>query len=203
VHAREWRRALSCTPCAPALPACGAPHARFAALRAHCAVHEPKGAARAWTLYTAARSTRFECAAAWLQVFTLGGSWSGGVGGKVGEVFSGTAWRKLANVLPAPMETGDSRGEYRSDNHAWFFGWSNNEGARCAAPLPLLRCAMHVDDAGDGVPALRCDKRSGACAVLAARLLDCLYICTVDTKVKLLQGHAAPVQSSTRAHPRT
>jgi galactose oxidase len=63
----------------------------------------------------------------------LGGSWSGGLGGKNGEVFTpagaGAGWRKLSNVPVAPILTKDPEGVYRADNHGWFFGWSGGKGA--------------------------------------------------------------------------
>ncbi|MFD3444213.1 discoidin domain-containing protein [Microbacteriaceae bacterium 4G12] len=60
------------------------------------------------------------------EVFAIGGSWSGGVGGKGGEVWSPAtnAWRRLSNVPVAPILTADPAGEYRSDNHAWLFAAS-------------------------------------------------------------------------------
>jgi galactose oxidase len=55
------------------------------------------------------------------RVLTLGGSWSGGQGGKDGEVWSpaGT-WTRLAGAPVAPMLTADPQGVYRSDNHGWL-----------------------------------------------------------------------------------
>jgi len=59
------------------------------------------------------------------QVFTLGGSWSGGTGGKLGEVWSPTAnWRELTGVPATPIYTNDSQGAYRADNHGWFIATS-------------------------------------------------------------------------------
>ena len=59
------------------------------------------------------------------RVFAIGGSWRGGVGGKDGEIWSPTTgWTKLSGAPVAPMLTADVRGEYRSDNHGWLFGWS-------------------------------------------------------------------------------
>jgi galactose oxidase len=55
------------------------------------------------------------------QVFTLGGSWSGALGGKLGEVYSANAgWRELTNVPATPIYTADPQGVYRQDNHGWF-----------------------------------------------------------------------------------
>jgi hypothetical protein len=50
------------------------------------------------------------------------------------------SWRRVNNVKSDFILTNDptrkTRGNYRADNHAWFFGWSDNEGA-CAL---CLRC---------------------------------------------------------------
>jgi galactose oxidase len=60
------------------------------------------------------------------RVFSIGGSWSGGQGGKNGEVWSAaTGWQKLGAAPVTPMLTADRQGVYRSDNHAWLFAWSN------------------------------------------------------------------------------
>ncbi len=57
------------------------------------------------------------------EAFVLGGSWSGGNGGKDGEVWSpatGT-WRKLSGVPATNTMTGDPAGPYRADNHQWLY----------------------------------------------------------------------------------
>jgi galactose oxidase len=66
------------------------------------------------------------------RIFTIGGSWSGGVGGvdvasKGGEVFDpvGNTWTALPDCPVGPMLTNDSRGEFCADNHAWLFAWKN------------------------------------------------------------------------------
>ena len=61
------------------------------------------------------------------QIFNIGGSWSGGEGGKNGEIFnpSTNAWSLLQNALVSPMLTVDRQGVYRADNHAWLFAWKN------------------------------------------------------------------------------
>ncbi len=59
------------------------------------------------------------------QVFVLGGSWSGAVGGKLGEIWSPTAnWRELPDVPATPIYTADDEGAYRADNHGWFIATS-------------------------------------------------------------------------------
>lgn len=61
------------------------------------------------------------------KVFNIGGSWSGGEFLKNGELYDPTAntWTMLPNALVSPMLTNDVRGYYRSDNHAFLFGWKN------------------------------------------------------------------------------
>jgi len=61
------------------------------------------------------------------RVFSIGGSWNGGLGGKNGEIYSpsGNAWSLVQNALVSPMLTADRGGVYRSDNHAWLFAWKN------------------------------------------------------------------------------
>lgn len=59
------------------------------------------------------------------NVFTIGGSWSGGEGNKNGELYSVSAntWTALSGCPVAPMLTNDAQGIYRADNHGWLFGW--------------------------------------------------------------------------------
>ncbi|KAM0193534.1 hypothetical protein ACHAPQ_005902 [Fusarium lateritium] len=59
------------------------------------------------------------------RVFTIGGSWSGGSFEKNGESYdpSSKTWTSLPGALVKPMLTADKQGIYRSDNHAWLFGW--------------------------------------------------------------------------------
>ncbi|KAH9872828.1 hypothetical protein J1614_005222 [Plenodomus biglobosus] len=61
------------------------------------------------------------------RIFNIGGSWSGGTGGKNGEIFNPTTntWALLSGALVSPMLTQDRGGTWRSDNHAWLFGWKN------------------------------------------------------------------------------
>ena len=61
------------------------------------------------------------------KVFTIGGSWSGAMGGKTGEVYDPTvnAWFLLPGAAVDPMLTYDHEGIFREDNHAWLYAWRN------------------------------------------------------------------------------
>ena len=56
------------------------------------------------------------------DVFTIGGSWAGGLGGKDGEVWNAlTGWRKTSNISAETIVGPDPKGIYRADNQAWLF----------------------------------------------------------------------------------
>jgi galactose oxidase len=58
------------------------------------------------------------------NVFTLGGSWSGGQGGKNGEVWNNASgWTNLPGASADPLYGYESA--YRSDNHGWLFATGN------------------------------------------------------------------------------
>jgi galactose oxidase len=61
-----------------------------------------------------------------VQVLTLGGSWSGGEGGKSGEVWNSRTgtWTLLSGVPEANIVGPDPAGIYRGDNHLWLFAQS-------------------------------------------------------------------------------
>ncbi|KAM0551756.1 hypothetical protein ACHAPJ_008324 [Fusarium lateritium] len=61
------------------------------------------------------------------KVFTIGGSWSGGQSFKNGEVYDPKkkTWTLLKKADVQKMLTNDAQGLFRSDNHAWLFGWKN------------------------------------------------------------------------------
>ncbi|KUJ23679.1 putative galactose oxidase precursor [Mollisia scopiformis] len=62
------------------------------------------------------------------RTFTIGGSWSGPIGGMDGEAFdpSTGTWSWLHECKVAPMLTNDLRGVFCSDNHPWLFSWKNS-----------------------------------------------------------------------------
>src|SRR5262249_36023597 len=71
------------------------------------------------------------------EVLTLGGSWSGGVGGKNAELWaSGTGWRLLPGVPIDPFIGPDPKGVYFGDNHLWLIaqsdGWVFHAGPAAA-----------------------------------------------------------------------
>lgn len=61
------------------------------------------------------------------RIFTIGGSWSGGLGGKNGEIYNpkSNGWSLLSGCPVTPMLTNDAQGIYRQDNHGWLFGWKH------------------------------------------------------------------------------
>lgn len=62
------------------------------------------------------------------RIFTIGGSWSGGYGGKNGEIYNSTSntWTSLSGCSVTPILTADAQGAFRTDNHAWLFAWKAN-----------------------------------------------------------------------------
>ncbi len=81
------------------------------------------------------------------DVFTIGGSWSGGQGNKNGEVWSSTGgnWRPIDTLLDDYMVTADRAGIYRADNHAWLFAAS---GGRVFHAGPSKRMNWFDTNAG-------------------------------------------------------
>ncbi len=60
------------------------------------------------------------------SVFTLGGSWSGGVGNKHGEVWTeAVGWRRLTGVSVDPMLSVDSSRNFGGDSHYWLIPQGN------------------------------------------------------------------------------
>jgi len=98
------------------------------------------------------------------SVFTVGGSWNGGYGGKFGEVWSPAtqAWRTLsavpadmpttANAANPPLNGPDAAGVYRADNHMWLFGaadgWVFHAGPSAAMHWIDTRGAGAIVQAG-------------------------------------------------------
>ncbi|VAW10200.1 hypothetical protein MNBD_BACTEROID03-1097, partial [hydrothermal vent metagenome] len=70
-------------------------------------------------------------------VFTLGGSWSGAIGGKFGEIYSlATGWVSIPSVTGELLLDGNdpdldepipSQKYYRSDNHSWLWAAPNGK----------------------------------------------------------------------------
>ncbi|WP_244831839.1 RICIN domain-containing protein [Caballeronia sp. TF1N1] len=81
------------------------------------------------------------------NVFLVGGSWNGGLGGKTGETWtSGSGWQINGAILDDYILTNDAAGVFRADNHAWLFAVANGRVFH-AGPSR----AMHwFDTAGNG-----------------------------------------------------
>ncbi|ETS83620.1 hypothetical protein PFICI_05496 [Pestalotiopsis fici W106-1] len=99
------------------------------------------------------------------KIFTVGGSYSGGYGGKDGEVYDPTAntWTLLTGAVPEPILTDDHEGIWREDNHAWLYGWKNGSVFQ-AGPS---RTQHWFDTAGNGsvVLAATRDTDDAMCAI--------------------------------------
>lgn len=84
------------------------------------------------------------------NVLTLGGSWSGPLGGKDGEIWrDGAGWTRMAGIPIDPFVTPDPDGVYRGDNHLWLF---SQAGGRVFQAGPGVD--MHwIDTNGNGAVA--------------------------------------------------
>jgi galactose oxidase len=92
---------------------------------------------RVWTSgtnLTVGRGYHSQTTLATGNTFTIGGSWSGGIGGDTTELKNGemfdvekNAWVKLPGCkVKAMLTEGNVLGAFESDNHAWLFAWKNS-----------------------------------------------------------------------------
>ena len=111
-------------------------------------IYDP--AANSWTRVANMNITRGYNASTTLSngdSFTYGGSWSGGAGGKDGEVWSqaGNRWRVLRNVK-GEAAADPSVPVYPGDTHYWLFAGSNGSVFHAGPSTD-----MHwIDTSGDG-----------------------------------------------------
>jgi galactose oxidase len=84
------------------------------------------------------------------KVFTIGGSWSGALGDKTGEIYDPATnlWTLLPGAAVAPMLTDDHEGIFRQDNHAWLYPWRNGSVFQ-AGPSKAMN--WYYTDGGGGV----------------------------------------------------
>ncbi|MCW7539109.1 RICIN domain-containing protein [Aquabacterium sp. A7-Y] len=81
------------------------------------------------------------------SVLTLGGSWSGGMGGKDGERWkAGEGWVPLPGVPVGPILADDPEGIYRADNHLWLLTMAGGRVLH-AGPSPNMNW---IDGRGQG-----------------------------------------------------
>ena len=74
-----------------------------------------------------------------MQVFTLGGSFSGDRNqDKTGEFWNtgSDAWTLLEGVRAEAILSDDPQGAFRTDNYGFFFAWTGNSGVE--PPRPVL-----------------------------------------------------------------
>ncbi|KAI9883959.1 MAG: hypothetical protein M1823_004269 [Watsoniomyces obsoletus] len=100
------------------------------------------------------------------RIFTIGGSWSGGIGGKDGEIYDPNAdtWTSLPGCPVAPMLTAE--GAFRADNHAWLYGWRDGSVFQ-AGPSKAMNW-YSTRDAGASTPA---GNREDADAITALNIM--------------------------------
>lgn len=81
------------------------------------------------------------------SVLTLGGSWSGGTGGKHGEVWKdGQGWRRLTGVPIDPFLSNDPSRAFGGDSHFWLLPAGNGKVFHAGTGVN-----MHwIDTQGDG-----------------------------------------------------
>jgi hypothetical protein len=81
------------------------------------------------------------------SVFTLGGSWAGGVGEKHGEVWTAAAgWRRLPGVPVDGFLSVDNTRVFGMDSHLWMLSMGNGRVLHAGPGME-----MHwIDTAGDG-----------------------------------------------------
>lgn len=81
------------------------------------------------------------------SVLTLGGSWSGPQGGKIGEIWSDVSgWRLMSGIPIDPFITPDPGGVFRGDNHLWLFAQANGRVFQAGPGVD-----MHwIDTSGNG-----------------------------------------------------
>jgi galactose oxidase len=87
------------------------------------------------------------------KVFTIGGSWSGPLGGKTGEVYDPVvnAWSILPGAAVEPILTQDWNKVYSADNHAWLYAWRDGSVFH-AGPSKAMNW-YYTDGAGGVSPA--------------------------------------------------
>lgn len=95
-----------------------------------------------------------------VQIFTLGGSFSGErEADKGGEVFNPSTngpWTETTNIEGAVINSDDPQGMFRTDNYGFFFAWTGNSGEFLfqAAP-PFVGHGLIVNSCFHGVHACR------------------------------------------------
>ncbi|KAF2418926.1 galactose oxidase [Tothia fuscella] len=100
------------------------------------------------------------------RIFTIGGSWSGGVFQKNGEIYnpSNNVWTRLDGADVTPMLTNDAEGVYRADNHGWLFGWKNGAVFQ-AGPSKAMNWYTTTNNGGVTAAGTRSDSADAMCGI--------------------------------------
>jgi galactose oxidase len=80
------------------------------------------------------------------RVFTIGSSWSGGYGGKNGEIYNAktNTWTALPECSVESMLTNDKDGILRQDSHAWLFAWKNGNVFQVGPSKAIIGITLKV-----------------------------------------------------------
>jgi galactose oxidase len=80
-------------------------------------------------------------------VFVIGGGYTGGWGGKDGEVWTeATGWQRRPGAAVDAILTDDPEGLFRSDNHAWLFALANGRVFHAGPSVQM----NYFETTGDG-----------------------------------------------------
>ena len=123
------------------------------------------------------------------RVFTLGGSWSGGEGGKGGEVWEATkGWKALSGVPVDDFLTNDAQGANRSDNHMWLLA-GGGDWVFHAGPSRKMHW---INTSGDGSVVSAGTRGSDDDAITGnAVMFDLGKILTVGGSTSYVKGQAS------------
>ena len=107
-----------------------------------------------------------------MQIFTLGGSFSGALNqDKGGEVFNPSTngpWTETTGIQGSVINSDDPQGMFRIDNYGFFFAWTGNSGAittfRYPAPKTFVKFFFPVNKHAHPTPSVvACALIVGSC----------------------------------------
>jgi galactose oxidase len=129
-------------------------------------------------------------------IFTIGGSWNGGYGGKNGEIYDPhtNVWTLHSGALVALMLTNDTAGIFGQDNHAWLFAWMSSclFQAGPSRAMNWYNIGSNGAQSGAGIRATDGDSMCGNAVMYDASSGKILPICG--------SSHYSDLDSTSNAH---